>query len=195
MAGYTERKVDLYLLRLAGLSFGIYVPNDHSLGPPSVRESYEPDADSGCDQRGIKVIEALEYLKRRCEAMEKQMVDAERSQGGSWAEIGEALGISRQAAQQRFSRSVHSLHIREGLQVLSPVNRSNEIPMLERAAQDGWVPYRSFHGYHVLRRIRSGACELRRKFVFHAAPQEGEGWKVATIRFPDAFLVRKLTEE
>jgi hypothetical protein len=43
---------------------------------------------------------------REIERLTGEWVDKAREAGASWAQIGTALGISRQAAQQRFGRNV-----------------------------------------------------------------------------------------
>lgn len=42
-------------------------------------------------------------LTRAVEKLQRHLVDQAREAGRTWTEIGEALGISRQAAWERFS--------------------------------------------------------------------------------------------
>ncbi|MGH9917926.1 MAG: hypothetical protein ACRD6W_03500 [Nitrososphaerales archaeon] len=56
-------------------------------------------------------IERLRGLKSADEELGRWLVDAvaeARSKGCSWAEIGEALGVSRQAAWQLYNRELKS---------------------------------------------------------------------------------------
>lgn len=49
-------------------------------------------------------LSALADLKDEVDGVIGQAVAAWRTQGRSWATIGEALGVSKQAAQQRYGR-------------------------------------------------------------------------------------------
>jgi hypothetical protein len=54
---------------------------------------------------GGQHVVALDYLRKASESIEaetRRLVDYARQEGRSWSEIGAGLGISRQAAQQRF---------------------------------------------------------------------------------------------
>jgi len=71
-------------------------------------EDYEPDAD---DERPVE-----EYLLERAAVArargERQIIDAvtsARAKGISWQRIGEILGTSAQAAQQRYASIVESV--------------------------------------------------------------------------------------
>lgn len=48
------------------------------------------------------VLLEVGYLSRQVEALQRQAVADARAAGLPWAVIGEAFGVSRQAAQQRF---------------------------------------------------------------------------------------------
>jgi hypothetical protein len=50
----------------------------------------------------LKLVEAAAELAR-AEDLVGRAVGAARAAGASWAEVGDALGTSRQAAQQRFA--------------------------------------------------------------------------------------------
>jgi hypothetical protein len=51
-------------------------------------------------------LRATAALRRGVEALQAELVATARSEGASWASIGEALGVTTQAAHQRFrSRS------------------------------------------------------------------------------------------
>lgn len=49
-------------------------------------------------------LEGLAMLNSLMSDTIKWVVDERRAQGASWSEIGRALGISKQAAQQRFGK-------------------------------------------------------------------------------------------
>ena len=55
--------------------------------------------------RDVESLPLLAGLHDTVEAQLRQAVTAARADGFSWQHIGNTLGISKQAAQQRFSRS------------------------------------------------------------------------------------------
>lgn len=54
------------------------------------------------DKPGITQLESLYRLELSVDRATRQLVLDYRCDGRTWAEIGGALGITRQAAQQRF---------------------------------------------------------------------------------------------
>lgn len=55
-------------------------------------------------QRPLTHLEALRHARTSLDAATSFMVDAARADGASWADIGRALGITRQAARQAALR-------------------------------------------------------------------------------------------
>ena len=51
----------------------------------------------------LKALEGVAQMTKRVDKRFKSTVEELRSRGNSWAKIGETLGISRQAAWERFS--------------------------------------------------------------------------------------------
>jgi uncharacterized NAD(P)/FAD-binding protein YdhS len=51
---------------------------------------------------GPSAIEALDAVQLAADRVVAAVVDEIRSAGGSWADVGDALGISRQSAWERF---------------------------------------------------------------------------------------------
>ena len=68
-------------------------------------EAYEPSAD---DERPVEeyLLERAVLARARGEREIAEAVGAARSRGISWKRIGEILGTSTQAAQQRYSAIV-----------------------------------------------------------------------------------------
>lgn len=54
--------------------------------------------------RDIAALSGLAALQAEVDAATRVAVASLRTQGYSWADIGRELGITRQAAQQRYSR-------------------------------------------------------------------------------------------
>jgi len=50
-------------------------------------------------------LRASALVRRGLDALQTELVDTARNEGASWAAIGEALGVTTQAAHQRFRPS------------------------------------------------------------------------------------------
>jgi hypothetical protein len=59
------------------------------------------DAMSEDPRVGLRAVAALRQLVERLEALQ---VDSARRFGWSWEEIGQALGVSRQAVHKKYGR-------------------------------------------------------------------------------------------
>ncbi len=131
----------------------------------------------------------------------REAVDGARHAGHSWDTLGRLLGVSRQAAQQRFgpppgdvdqSRSLPDAPVRK---VLSPVTAFDEMARLAIEGRRGWhvVDYGTLH--HVLE-ASPWQWEHRRVGFSIGARRprlEDEGWTlITTMRFPWAYYKRRL---
>lgn len=82
--------------------------------PPSDRLIGSPEYERSADDRQREVLDAIGRLGARIAVVERdlatdkstldKLIQIARQQGASWAKIGEALGISAQAAHQRAAR-------------------------------------------------------------------------------------------
>lgn len=59
------------------------------------------------------VLSATERIRKEVSLFEGALVSVLRTFGKSWAEIGEEMGISRQAAWERFHGAVDEAQVRE----------------------------------------------------------------------------------
>ena len=122
-----------------------------------------------------------------------QAVSAARANGHSWAAIGEVLGLSRQAVQQRFgaSGSVQA-SAQDGPQTrrLGPVTAFDELPELELAGRHGWRTVSAGMFYHLVQRTPTQWETRRVIWSKPASAYEQDGWTVAVRAFPWLYLVR-----
>jgi hypothetical protein len=59
------------------------------------------------DADPLEVLRAASQFQRYFEAVQKAAAKAARGNGKTWDEIGQSLGVSRQAAWERFATSEH----------------------------------------------------------------------------------------
>lgn len=64
-----------------------------------------PDAaDGGIPPSWLRLLAEVNEVRRRLDLIEHHAIELVRESGTTWEDIGEALGISRQAARQRFDK-------------------------------------------------------------------------------------------
>lgn len=126
----------------------------------------------------------------------QQAVGAARSNGHSWAAIGAALGLTRQAAQQRFGRveppptAVPDPVTEREERWLGPVTAFDEMAELTLAGDLGWHTI----GVGMLRhRMVRTTTRWEHKRVIWTGPvarYRTDGWQVAAKAFPWLYLAR-----
>lgn len=52
----------------------------------------------------LEQLRVTAELKRRTDALERELVARARAEGATWQQIGDALRVARQSAQRRFAR-------------------------------------------------------------------------------------------
>ncbi|MBR7743177.1 hypothetical protein KC207_07720 [Phycicoccus sp. BSK3Z-2] len=121
----------------------------------------------------------------------RQSVAAARASGHSWAAVGGVLGLSRQAAQQRFGTGGEGDDGPEH-RWLGPVTAMDEMPELQLAGRRGWRTVGAGMLKH--RMLRTDTQWEHRRVVWSrgASSYETDGWIVAVRAFPWLYLVRDL---
>lgn len=76
-------------------------PASHRFG--ELTDALDPDIVQSEDLEDLTVVAAASATVRADEDRLRQVVDAARAKRRSWNQIGIALGVSRQAARQRFA--------------------------------------------------------------------------------------------
>ena len=97
----------------------------------------------GDPEAHLLMVAAASVAAEETSRLLRQSITGARSAGHSWETVGRLLGISRQAAQQRFGTPVVS---REGAgpgdaparRVLKPLHAFNEMDALAREGRRGW---------------------------------------------------------
>lgn len=147
--------------------------------------------DEGQDH--LAIVRRTAEAETEVEALMRQAVGAARGAGHSWAGLGAELGMSRQAAQQRFGdrKGAAGDALAEGEERwLGPVTAFDEMAELELAGRRGWRTV----GLGMLKhRVRRTPTQWEHKRVVWTGPLrrwEGAGWQVAARAFPWVYLVR-----
>jgi hypothetical protein len=147
------------------------------------------------DGADVDPRDTLALLRRTAEAeravthLLHQAVQAARADEHSWAAIGTELGMTRQAAQQRFgARTEEPLGPDE--RRLGPVTAFDEMAELELAGRSGWRTVGAGLLHH--RMVRTGSQWEHRRVVWAkpARTYESDGWRIGCRAFPWLYLVR-----
>lgn len=87
----------------------------------------------------VEVIEAAHVVADESRLALQRWIDAGRRAGMSWAEVGDALGISKQAAQQRFRSdpSTSGAQKHDLIEVRLGTTAFNEVGILRREGMKG----------------------------------------------------------
>jgi hypothetical protein len=154
---------------------------------PTLARRLEQDAEAHLD-----LLELTWRASREATQLLHASARSARLAGISWERIGLRLGMSRQAAQQRFGREPDDASSTEGTVRLSPVTAFDEMERLSASGRHGWhsVGYGMF--YHDLARSDQ-QWEHRRVPAFGASRRalEAEGWeRVGSMWFPWAYYTR-----
>lgn len=106
-----------------------------------VLEWYSDNSDGDLDQATVddfkRLIRAAQIISDEAGYSLNRWVDTGRHAGLSWADIGGVLGVSRQAAQQRFAPSDIVPAPEEGWIVRTRMTAFNEVAALEEEGMKG----------------------------------------------------------
>jgi hypothetical protein len=151
------------------------------------------DPDSPEDR--LTLVRRAAAAERAVKELLEQSVSAARGGGHPWSAIGDALGLSRQAVQQRFGGGSRSAGTSPGggeLRRLGPVTAFDEMAELEIAGRQGWRTIDAGMLHHVVERTDTQWEHRRVVWTKPATAYETDGWTVAVRAFPWLYLVRDL---
>ncbi|MFG3001757.1 hypothetical protein [Streptomyces sp. NPDC048340] len=149
----------------------------------------------------LRLLAAARVGAEESSRLLREAVQGARSAGHSWDTVGGLLGVSRQAAQQRFSSKAPSATPEPGVpggpehRVISPVTAFDEMAELEAAARDGWhlVGYGPFH---LVVEASDLVWKHRRVFGAQRRRLKAEGWtQVGPGSFPWRYYKRPVAPE
>jgi hypothetical protein len=136
----------------------------------------------------LELVALTQRASTETDALLRSSIAAARTAGHSWTAVGEALGISKQAAQQRFGAPA-AIAAPGEQRVLSPLTSFTEMEVLERAGRLGWHSIGFGALYHL---VEKSDVQWRHERVpaFGSGRRELEaaGWqRVGSMWFPWAY--------
>ena len=149
--------------------------------------------DGGEEQDHLEIVRRTAAAEAAVADLMRQSVAAARAEGHSWAALGAELGMSRQAAQQRFGDRrgvVDPLPDQGEERWLGPVTAFDEMDELMLAGRQGW---RTVGAGMLKHRVRRTPTQWEHQRIVWTGPlrrREAEGWEVAFRAFPWIYLVR-----
>lgn len=149
------------------------------------------EAEGELDQAGhLRLIAAAARGEAHARSILAQAVSSARAGGASWGAVGAELGMSRQAAQQRFGMSGGDLGPDE--RWLGPVTAFDELAELELAGRAGWHTVEIGMLAHRMRRTHTQWEHRRILWRPSLAKEFAEGWVIGARAFPWVYLIRDL---
>ncbi|MCC2315726.1 hypothetical protein [Cellulomonas xiejunii] len=147
-------------------------------------DAAEPDLAGRLEQDPRAYLDLVSLVRDASgatDAMLRDAVASARAAGCTWNDLGGVLGMSRQAAQQRFAPATEPApddRARDSA-VLAPLTAFNEMRVLARAGRYGWHCVGYGAGYHVVERDDRQWEHLRTSFGRHPGgdwQRVGQGW-------------------
>lgn len=158
------------------------------LADAGLAEGNESDAVPLGDKALLALITSSADAEQEVVTLLQRSVTSARAAGVSWARIGCELGMTRQAAQQRFGRK--DAPEEQGERWLGPVTAFDEMAELDVAGRQGWhsVEVRLFSH----RLVHSNTQWQHRRILWRRslAREREDGWEVGSRAFPWIYLVR-----
>ena len=158
------------------------------LSDPSAPATEEPDSP-------LALVGRVRDAESEVRVLLQQSVNSARSAGHSWGAIGETLGLSRQAVQQRFGKDLAPDLPAEGGRAqrwLGPVTAFDEMHELEIAGRLGWRTVAAKMFYHLVEETPTQWEHRRTLWSGPTRRLEKDGWTVGVLAFPWVYLVRDL---
>ncbi len=146
------------------------------------------------DEEGLRVLVAAAALVQQESGFALQRwVSAARRAGVSWEQLGGTLGVSRQAAQQRFGQPVEQVPEQAGEKQRTPVTAFNEVDVLREEGAAGNEVVRAGWARLWFRPVGHPVENVRRVSVRSAstiAEMTAQGWTHVFSWYPYTYYTR-----
>lgn len=163
--------------------------------PPGLRDSLEDDP-----QAYLRLVISTRVAAEQTSRLLREAIDGARAAGHSWDTIGRLLGVSRQAAQQRFGATSErpvvdtSSRDRPSRRMLTPLTAFDEMAALEHEGRHGWhsIDYGTL--YHL---VEASPWQWQHRRIMWGSPSrkrlQDEGWElIKTSTFPWGYYKRRV---
>ncbi|MDR1386964.1 MAG: hypothetical protein LBJ44_05135 [Propionibacteriaceae bacterium] len=162
-----------------------------------VGQEFDRRVDQSGDDVWLDLVAVAAAVAEQASELFGQAVLAARRADLSWSRIGTELGITRQAAQQRFGRvepPAWSEHAPQGdrpekVWRLKPLTFDNELEELERWGRQGWHSVGAGRDYHDVA-PSTEVWEHRRRPLNDPANDLGPDWLRVAVVFPYVYYAR-----
>lgn len=142
----------------------------------------------------LRMVEACAVASGICDTLQMEAVQHARHAEHSWATIGKLMGISRQAAQQRFSSIQPDVDI-SGVTRTIVSSASNEMKLLMAEGAAGFHLI-DFGLYYLQVAASNDLWEHRREIALHIGARrqqlEADGWIYVGAWLPFHYFKRKV---
>ena len=128
-------------------------------------------------QAHLELISLVATARSQSAVLLSSAVSSARRAGCTWSQIGDVLGITRQAAQQQYGIGAEEGAEPEGSSpsmVLAPISAFDEMDVLIRAGRYGWHSVGYGIAYH---RVERDDRQWEHARTFMGARPAGEGWQ------------------
>lgn len=143
----------------------------------------------------LALIVAAAEMEREARTVLHDAVASARSAGATWSTIGATLGMSKQAAQKRFTphAAPAASTLDPGERILGPVTAFNEMAELALAGRYGWHSVEFGPSFHRVVRSETQWEHARVSMLRgRARSMASDGWRLIGSEFPFAYLKRDL---
>jgi len=158
-------------------------------GPDDLRAALETEPESY-----LSLVAAAHVAAEEADRLLHESVSGARHAGHSWDAVGRVLGVSRQAAQQRFKTAGAGAPDGAARRVLTGMTAFNEMAALEREGRRGYHLV-DFGPFYLVLEGSDRRWEHRRAIAPSRAAQrrlEEAGWEPVGTWFPFRYYARPL---
>jgi hypothetical protein len=158
-------------------------------GPDDLRAALETEPESY-----LRLVAAATVAADEAERLLHESVNGARHAGHSWDAVGRVLGVSRQAAQQRFKTASGDAPDEAARRVLTGMTAFNEMDALAREGRRGFHLV-DFGPFYLVLEASDRQWEHRRTIAPARPAQrrlEEDGWQPVGTWFPFRYYARPL---
>lgn len=143
----------------------------------------------------LEIVKVASDIENQARALLHEAVNSARSAGATWSAVGSTLGMSKQAAQKRFTTQHAPLtsDLDPDDRILGPVTAFDEMAELALAGRYGWHSVEFGPFFHRVTRSETQWEHVRVSMLTGRAKSlRAEGWQLIASAFPYTYLKRDL---